>query len=170
MTPKSLLRSKASSSTIDELSNGQFQLVIDDPAEPDPENISRLVFCSGKIYYDLAEARDSGENTQVALVRVEQLYPFPADRVVEILGRYPAAKEVAWCQEEPQNQGAWYQIKHHIEACTGGNHDLYYTGRGGSASPAVGYYSVHIEQQKRLVAEALEPGKGQLTNKRNQQT
>jgi 2-oxoglutarate dehydrogenase E1 component len=171
MTPKSLLRSKSSTSLLERITDGQFQLVIDDPSysrltdgKKGPAirgKIRRVVLCAGKIFHDLAVARDSQEIDDVALVRIEQLYPFPKDRVVEILTRYPAATEIAWCQEEPKNQGAWYPSKHNIEACLGAEHKLFYTGRNASASPAVGYYSVHIEQQRRLVQTALTVGRGQ---------
>ncbi len=166
MTPKSLLRSKASTSNLSRLSAGGFQLVIDDPyfnpaQETERASVHRLVLCSGKVFYDLAEARDRSEKTEIALLRIEQLYPFPRDRVVEVLALYPNATELVWCQEEPRNQGAWYASKHKIEACKSEQHQLFYAGRRTSASPAVGYYSVHIEQQRRLVNDALSMGKGQ---------
>lgn len=159
MTPKSLLRLKESTSTLDDLANGRFQLVIDDPAQPDPEKVERLVLCSGKVYFDLARQAREDEVDNVALVRVEQLYPFPREEVQEMTRRYSHAKEVVWCQEEPMNQGAWFQIRHHLQACVGENQSLDYVGRRGSSSPAVGYYQVHQEQQKRVVSEALTPGK-----------
>ncbi len=159
MTPKSLLRHKASTSTLDDLENGSFQLVIDDPAQPDPDAVERVVFCSGKVYFDLASQRDEDSVGSVALVRVEQLYPFPREEVQAIIARYAKARDVAWCQEEPRNQGAWFQIRHHLQACVRAGQELGYVGRHGSASPAVGYYQVHLEQQKRLVSEALTPNK-----------
>ncbi|MGK7295703.1 MAG: 2-oxoglutarate dehydrogenase E1 component [Candidatus Wenzhouxiangella sp. M2_3B_020] len=157
LTPKSLLRHKASISSLDDLSSGGFQLVIDDPQQPEPEKVQRLVFCAGKVYFDLAKGRDDADADleEVALVRVEQLYPFPRDEVSAVIERYANADEVLWCQEEPMNQGAWFQIRHHLQACVGDKRSLDYVGRNASASPAVGYYQVHIEQQKRLVGEAL---------------
>ena len=159
MTPKSLLRHKASISSLDDLENGHFQLIIDDPARPDPKKVERVVLCSGKVYFDLADKLTEDGIDNVALVRVEQLYPFPREEVQGIIARYDRANEVAWCQEEPMNQGAWFQIRHHLQACIRDGQELGYVGRRGSASPAVGYYQVHIEQQKRLVGEALSPGK-----------
>jgi 2-oxoglutarate dehydrogenase E1 component len=160
MTPKSLLRHKASTSSLDDLENGQFQLVIDDPARPQADKVKRVVFCSGKVYFDLASQRDEDGIDDIALVRVEQLYPFPREELQDILAHYGNAKEVVWCQEEPLNQGAWFQIRHHIQACISNGQELFYAGRAGSASPAVGYYQVHLEQQKRLVSDALTLGKG----------
>ncbi|MGB0514262.1 MAG: 2-oxoglutarate dehydrogenase E1 component, partial [Wenzhouxiangellaceae bacterium] len=142
-------------SSLDDLANGGFQVVIDDPAGPDPERVKRLVFCAGKVYFDLAAQRDEHELDGVAIVRVEQLYPFPREELAAIIERYTAADEVIWCQEEPMNQGAWFQIRHHLQACVRDNQTLDYAGRRPSASPAVGYYQIHVEQQKRLVHQAL---------------
>jgi 2-oxoglutarate dehydrogenase E1 component len=157
MTPKSLLRHKQSVSSLEDLANGRFQLVIDDPARPDPEKVERVVFCAGKVYFDLAKARDDAEGKldHVALVRVEQLYPFPREELTAIIERYAQAGEVFWCQEEPMNQGAWFQIRHHLQACVRDDQSLDYAGRSTSASPAVGYYQIHVEQQEQLVRDAL---------------
>jgi 2-oxoglutarate dehydrogenase E1 component len=160
MTPKSLLRHKAATSSLEDLANGSFRLVIDDPAAPEPEKVKRLVFCSGKVYYDIAKDKQDREIDDVALVRVEQLYPFPREELQDIIARYDQAPEVVWCQEEPLNQGAWFQIRHHLQACIRDGQSLKYVGREGSASPAVGYYQVHIEQQKKLVSQALTHGEG----------
>jgi len=165
MTPKSLLRSKASASELALVEDGQFQLVIDDRFVADKEAVNRVVLCSGKVFYDLAEKRDADSIEDVALVRLEQLYPFPHDEIMDILGRYPNADEISWCQEEPQNQGAWYCIKHNIDACVGEGQTLFYAGRPPSASPAVGQYSVHIQQQQALVGLALNTGQGQEQEK-----
>jgi len=156
-TPKSLLRHRDSVSSLEDLANGGFQVVIDDPAGPEPDKVERVVFCAGKVYFDLAKARADGEQSfeNVAIVRVEQLYPFPREELTGIIERYASADEVIWCQEEPMNQGAWFQIRHHLQACIGDKQSLRYAGRPASASPAVGYYQVHIEQQKRLVEQAL---------------
>jgi len=160
MTPKSLLRHKASTSDLSELTDSSFQLVIDDPTKPAAKSIKRIVFCSGKVYFDLAAERDELEQKDVALVRVEQLYPFPREELQAIIKRYSNAKEVVWCQEEPMNQGAWFQIRHHIQACIKKDQQLLYVGRATSASPAVGYYQVHLQQQKQLVSDALTLGQG----------
>jgi len=157
MTPKSLLRHRDSVSSLEELAAGGFRLVIDDPRQPEPNDVRRVVFCAGKVYFDLAKARAEADSDieEIAIVRVEQLYPFPREELADILGRYKRAEEVVWCQEEPMNQGAWFQIRHHLQACINDEQSLDYAGRKPSASPAVGYYQVHIEQQKRLVAQAL---------------
>ncbi len=158
MTPKSLLRHKASTSTLDDLAKGEFQVVIDDPAEPNPDKVKRVVFCAGKVYFDIASQQQEQDVDNVAVVRVEQLYPFPREELQEIIALYDQADEVVWCQEEPLNQGAWFQIRHHLQACIRDDQKLMYVGREGSASPAVGYYQIHLEQQKRLVSQALTPG------------
>jgi 2-oxoglutarate dehydrogenase E1 component len=156
-TPKSLLRHRDSVSSLEDLAHGGFQLVIDDPAGPDAQKVKRLVFCAGKVYFDIAKARTEADASfdDVAVVRVEQLYPFPREELTDIVERYANAENVVWCQEEPMNQGAWFQIRHHLQACIGDRQALRYAGRKPSASPAVGYYQVHIEQQKRLVEQAL---------------
>ncbi|MDT8439160.1 MAG: 2-oxoglutarate dehydrogenase E1 component [Wenzhouxiangellaceae bacterium] len=155
MTPKSLLRHRDSVSSLEDLADGRFQLVIDDPAAPDPDQVERVVLCAGKVYFDLAKERAEREVTNVAIVRIEQLYPFPREEVADILQRYGKASSVIWCQEEPMNQGAWFQIRHHLQLRVGDGQTLDYAGRRPSASPAVGYYQVHNEQQQRLVREAL---------------
>lgn len=160
MTPKSLLRHKASTSSLEDLSAGEFQLVIDDPSKPKPKSVKRVVFCAGKVYFDLAAEQEEKGIDDVALVRVEQLYPFPREELQATLKRYSEAKEVVWCQEEPMNQGAWFQIRHHIQACIKKDQQLLYVGRETSASPAVGYYQIHLQQQKKLVSEALTQGQG----------
>ena len=157
MTPKSLLRHRESVSSLEDLSNGSFQLLIDDPKQPEAEKVKRVVFCAGKVYFDLSKARAEADSDihDIALVRIEQLYPFPRDEVAAIVKKYVNADEVVWCQEEPLNQGAWYQIRHHLQACIRSDQTLDYVGRSGSASPAVGYFQVHVEQQQRLVRQAL---------------
>ncbi len=161
MTPKSLLRNKASTSTLDELANGTFQVVIDDDLQTDKAAVKRIVLCSGKVYYDLIEAVATGERQDIAVIRVEQLYPFPRACLSTILENYPACSEIAWCQEEPQNQGAWYRSKHNLLANLRDGQTLYYTGRPSMASPATGYFLVHLEEQKTLVKEAISMGVGQ---------
>jgi 2-oxoglutarate dehydrogenase E1 component len=159
MTPKSLLRSKAATSVMKVLTEGGFQRVIGDRGPGNPEEIERVVFCSGKIYYDLAEKRDAENVSSVAVMRAEQLYPFPEEELRGFVNEFPNATEVVWCQEEPQNQGAWYQIRHHLQACISEQHELKYVGRPHSASPAVGSFVVHLEEQQKLVTEAILPSK-----------
>ena len=155
MTPKSLLRHKLAVSTLDELANGHFQLVIGEHRKLAAKKVKRVVLCSGKVYYDLLERAEKDGLDQVAIVRVEQLYPFPRPEVVAELAKYPAAKEVVWCQEEPMNQGAWFQIRHHLQACADGNHSLSYAGRARSPAPAAGHLNTHLAEQTALVEQAL---------------
>lgn len=161
MTPKSLLRNKASTSSLDELADGCFQLVIDDALVTDKKQVKRVVLCSGKVYYDLIETLAATTQQNIAVVRVEQLYPIPHEELSAVFNSYPADCEIAWCQEEPQNQGAWYQTIHNLLAHMREGQTLYYTGRPSSASPAVGYHSVHIDEQNTLVVEAITVGAGQ---------
>ncbi|MEN1957170.1 2-oxoglutarate dehydrogenase E1 component [Luteimonas changyuni] len=154
MSPKSLLRHKLAVSTLDELAKGEFQHLIGD-ASADPKKVERVVLCSGKVYYDLLEDREKRGQDNVALVRVEQLYPFPREALVAELGKYGKATSVVWCQEEPQNQGAWYQIRHHLQYCVPDALELHYAGRSRSPSPAVGHFADHVAEQQQLVADAL---------------
>ena len=156
MTPKSLLRHKMSVSPLADLSNGGFQLVIPEPEPLDAKKVGRVVFCSGKVYYDLLEARQLHGLDKVALVRIEQIYPFPIDQYAEVVAAYPAAKSIVWCQEEPQNQGAWYQIRHRLQEPLDEQQTLYYSGRPGAAAPASGIFKVHAQQQQALVEAALD--------------
>lgn len=156
MTPKSLLRNKLSTSSLEDLSDNYFRPVLDDRDGPTPDEINRIVFCSGKVFYDLLEARRKLEMTNVALVRLEQIYPFPQDDYQAVLDKYDGAKDVIWCQEEPENQGAWYQIRHRLEASLNDEHTLEYAGRPASASTAAGSMSMHVSQQKSLIAHALD--------------
>lgn len=158
MTPKSLLRHKQAISTLEELANGQFYNVLNDTDGIDKTKVTRLILCSGKVFYDLRDARRERGLDQVAIIRLEQLYPFPGRELLSILEQYPEADEAIWCQEEPMNQGAWYSSQHHIRRVIAShNPDIYlrYVGRDGSASPAAGYMALHIEQQRRFVNEAL---------------
>ncbi len=155
MTPKSLLRHRLSISSLEELCQGRFHLVIDEVDDIKPSAVRRIVLCSGKVYYDLLQARRDQDLNHVAIIRIEQLYPFPREALIEALGRYTHAKEVIWCQEEPKNQGAWYSSQHHFRACLRKSQDLRYAGRPRSAAPAVGHFNLHIEQQQALVEEAL---------------
>jgi 2-oxoglutarate dehydrogenase E1 component len=155
MTPKSLLRHKLAVSPLEDLSEGQFHNVIPEIDELNPAEVKRVVLCSGKVYYDLLAWRREQEINDVALVRVEQLYPFPKERLKEILGEYEQAKEVVWCQEEPKNQGAWYCSSHHMRASLNHWQELSYVGREFCAAPAVGSAKLHAKQQKALVEQAL---------------
>ncbi len=155
MTPKSLLRHKQAVSSLEELTSGQYRTIIDEIDEIDGKKVKRVVLCAGKVYYDLLEARRAQELDDVAIVRMEQLYPFPREALVELMKRYPNAKQVVWCQEEPRNQGAWYQQRHHYKICIGPKRKLYYAGRNASASPAAGSFAEHAAQQQALVEKAL---------------
>jgi 2-oxoglutarate dehydrogenase E1 component len=156
MTPKSLLRHKHSVSELRELTHGRFHQIIDDAIEGPAAAVRRAVFCSGRVYFDLLEQRDRRDLRDVAVVRIEQLYPFPTDEYAAIIGRYSAAREIVWCQEEPQNQGAWYQIRHRLQEPLSAKDVLLYAGRAPAAAPATGIYQMHEEQQKGLVRAALE--------------
>jgi 2-oxoglutarate dehydrogenase E1 component len=157
MTPKSLLRHKDAASSLDELANGQFQPIIGEIDKVDAKKVTRVVLCSGKVYYDLLAARREQKINNIAIVRVEQLYPFPKDHLEKELAKYPKATEVVWCQEEPRNQGAWYWIasRHHLDTQLGVKQKMLLVSRPASSSPAVGYLAKHNEQQKALVASAL---------------
>ncbi|HZH44558.1 MAG TPA: 2-oxoglutarate dehydrogenase E1 component [Lysobacter sp.] len=154
MTPKSLLRHKLAVSDLDELANGEFRTLIPD-ATANAKKVKRVVVCSGKVYYDLLEDLQKRDAHDVALLRVEQLYPFPRAELKAELERYSGVRDVVWCQEEPMNQGAWYQIRHHLTACLGPKQTLHYAGRARSPSPAVGHLSDHVAEQTKLVADAL---------------
>ncbi len=163
MTPKSLLRHPRAISSLNDLSKGGFQNVIPDTLIKNPR---KLIFCSGKVYYDLLEKREllaaeeQDKNTKklddVALIRLEQLYPFPAEEVKKILRDFSEVKEIVWCQEEPMNQGAWLYLQQMLPACLLAGQSLHYAGRPASASPAAGYASLHRAEQTALVAQALQ--------------
>ncbi len=154
MSPKSLLRHKLAVSSLDEMANGEFQHLIGD-ANADAKKVKRVVLCSGKVYYDLLEDQTKRGQDDVALVRVEQLYPFPRPALAAELKKYGKATDVVWCQEEPMNQGAWYQIRHHLQACVGAGQSLHYAGRPRSPSPAVGHMADHLRELQQLLADAL---------------
>jgi 2-oxoglutarate dehydrogenase E1 component len=151
MTPKGLLRMKQASSTLADLSVGAFQPVIDDP-EQAREDITRLVFCSGKVYYDIVGHEQRAQAGHVAVARLEQLYPFPVDAYRRVVESYPALREIVWAQEEPQNMGAWRTIRHRLEAP---GVPLRYVGRPWRASTAEGYPTAHLVEQDRIVRAAL---------------
>jgi 2-oxoglutarate dehydrogenase E1 component len=154
MTPKSMLRHKLSTSTLAELAGGEFHTLIGDSLCPEPAKARRVVVCGGKVYYDLLEAAQARGSSDVAIIRVEQLYPFPRAELAAQLKRYPA-REVVWCQEEPMNQGAWYQIQHHLQVCLAAGQTLSYAGRARSAAPACGHLSTHNVEQAKLIDDAL---------------
>jgi len=157
MSPKWILRHKLATSSLEDLANGQFLNVIQD-AEVEPSKARRLIICSGKVYYHLYEARQERGIDDIALVRVEQLYPFPDDDLYEVFKSYSSLKEVVWCQEEPINQGAWYSSQHHMHRVLNRYDDsleLHYVGREASAAPASGYMSAHLEEQEEFINQAL---------------
>jgi len=155
MTPKSLLRHKLASSSLSELTSGTFKNVIGEIEKIDPAKVTRVVLCSGKVYYDLLQRRRELNLNNVALIRVEQLYPFPLELTEKEIARFENATEFYWCQEEPKNQGAWFTSQHHMRTVIGKRGYLEYAGRPFSAAPAVGYMSLHKEQLENLLADAL---------------
>ncbi|MCF5142439.1 2-oxoglutarate dehydrogenase E1 component [Pseudomonas edaphica] len=158
LTPKSLLRHKLAISTLEDLADGSFQTVIPEIDTLDAAKVTRLVLCSGKVYYDLLEKRRAEGREDIAIVRIEQLYPFPEDDLMEAIAPYTNLTHAVWCQEEPMNQGAWYSSQHHLRRSIG-NHKtglgLEYAGRDASAAPACGYASMHAEQQEKLLQDAF---------------
>jgi 2-oxoglutarate dehydrogenase E1 component len=155
MMPKSLLRNDMSVSSLEDLTQGSFARVIDEVDDLAPQQVRRVVFCSGKVYFDLLKARRKDGLREVALVRVEQLYPFPSEEYESALNRYPNAREIVWCQEEPQNQGAWYQIRHRLQEVLGGRRQVLYAGRAPAAAPATGISKIHENEQAALIHAAL---------------
>ena len=155
LTPKSLLRKKEASSSIQDLAHGSFQTVIPDTTTVDEKGVKRVIACCGKVYYDLVSKRAELQKTDTAVIRVEQLYPFPHKQFEAEMKRYPAATEVVWCQEEPQNQGAWYQTAHYFRENMREDQKLHYAGRPPSAAPATGYLARHNERQRQLVEQAF---------------
>ncbi len=158
MTPKSLLRHPLSVSQLEDLTKGEFQHVIDEIDDLDPKKVKRVVVCSGKVFFDIYKAREEAGIDDVAIVRLEQLYPFPTEAYGAALKRYPNARDIVWCQEEPENQGAWYQIKHRLQIPLSKNHRMMYATRPGAASTATGYNKVHVIQQNILMQAALKEG------------
>jgi 2-oxoglutarate dehydrogenase E1 component len=156
MTPKSLLRHALSVSRLEELASGVFHNVIDDVDDIKPSAVTRIVLCTGKVYFDLLKSRRESKVESVAVVRLEQLYPFPSDEYEAVIRKYANAREVVWCQEEPQNQGSWYQIRHRLQLPLSAKHELLYAGRAGAAAPATGIAALHEQQQKNLVTAALQ--------------
>ncbi|WP_017758238.1 2-oxoglutarate dehydrogenase E1 component [Pseudacidovorax intermedius] len=165
MTPKSLLRNKDATSPVSEFIKGGFQTVIPDVKELKADKVKRVIACSGKVYYDLAKKREEKGADDVAIIRVEQLYPFPHKAFATEIKKYPNAVDIVWCQDEPQNQGAWFFVQHYIHENMLDGQKLGYSGRAASASPAVGYAHLHQEQQKALVDGAFGKLKGFVLTK-----
>ncbi|QOT74924.1 2-oxoglutarate dehydrogenase E1 component [Cupriavidus basilensis] len=165
MTPKSLLRNKDAVSPLSDLAKGHFETVIPDHEELNASKVKRVIMCSGKVYYDLVNTRKERGATDTAVIRMEQLYPFPHKAVAAELKKYPNANEIVWCQDEPQNQGAWFFVQHFIMENMAEGQKLGYAGRPASASPAVGYYAKHNEQQKALLDAAFSKLKGFVLTK-----
>ena len=165
MTPKSLLRNKDATSPLSEFTKGGFQTVIPESKELKADKVKRIVACSGKVYYDLVKKREEKGADDVAIVRVEQLYPFPHKAFANEIKKYPHAAEIVWTQDEPQNQGAWFFVQHYIYENMVEGQKLGYSGRAASASPAVGYSHLHQEQQKALVDGAFAKIKGVVLTK-----
>jgi 2-oxoglutarate dehydrogenase E1 component len=156
MTPKGMLRSPLAVSSFDDLANGSFQLVIDETdSDIKKEQVPTVILCSGKVYYNLVSKRREEKMTNTAIIRVEQLYPFPDQELIQILKQYKNATNIIWVQEEPKNQGSWYVLQDDLRGLLTSKQNLAYIGRPAMASPAVGYSSMHAVQQKELIAQAL---------------
>jgi 2-oxoglutarate dehydrogenase E1 component len=156
MSPKSFLRHPLAVSTLDELSEGEFKLMLPEVDDLDKNKVEKIILCFGKVYYALLEKRRENKQNDTAIIRVEQLYPFPREELLAVLDEYPNAKTVVWCQEEPMNQGAWYQISYHLRGCTvDRGRELDYVGRSAAAAPASGSAKRDKAEQKALVAAAL---------------
>ena len=168
MTPKSLLRAKDAASPLSEFTKGGFQTVIPENNEQvfkKADKVKRIIACSGKVYFDLVRKRQEKDVDDVVLLRVEQLYPFPHKAFATELKKYPNVVDIVWCQDEPQNQGAWFFVQHYIHENMLEGQKLGYSGRAASASPAVGYSHLHQEQQKALVDGAFGKLKGFILTK-----
>lgn len=155
MMPKSMLRNPLATSSLDEFAKGEFALVIPEVEEIDPKKVDRVILCTGKIYYELYEYRREKKLDNMIIMRIEQLYPFPDKFCQQVLKPYRHVKDIVWCQEEPQNQGAWPTLQAFLASVLEKGQSLSYVGRAASASPAVGYHSVHEEEQKEIIAQAL---------------
>lgn len=168
MSPKSLLRHKLSTSSLEDITSGRFQNVIDEIDDIDKSAVRRILVCSGKVYFDLLEARREHNIDTVAIIRLEQLYPFPREELVAMINAYPNAEELLWVQEEPRNQGAWSTLlsKRHLGGCFPDEKPMYCVARPYSASPAVGYISLHLEQQQQLVEKALGIGRAEQADQK----
>jgi 2-oxoglutarate dehydrogenase E1 component len=166
MTPKSLLRAKDATSPLSDFTKGEFKTVIGEQnAEIVADKVKRVIVCSGKVYYDLVKTRTEKKHNDVAIVRVEQLYPFPHKAFAAELKKYPNVTDIVWCQDEPQNQGAWFFVQHYVHENMVEGQKLGYAGRAASASPACGYSDLHVEQQKALLDQAFAKLKGFVLTK-----
>lgn len=155
LTPKSLLRHRLAVSTMDDLVQGAFQNIIPEVENLSPHQVEKVILCCGKVYYDLLQARLDKQIQNTAIVRIEQLYPFPEEELKHLLKTYSNAKEIVWCQEEPKNQGAWFTSQHHLLACLNENQTLSYIGREFAAAPAVGSPYLHAKQQLAFIDAAF---------------
>ena len=157
MTPKNILRDPIASSPLHEFTDGQFSNVLDETEDLNPASVKKIIFCAGKVYYELTKMRSEHRINNVVIVRIEQLYPFPQDEVKKIINKYAGVSELVWCQEEPRNQGAWFfiQSRRNMNACIREDQKLRYAGRPYSASPAAGSLHIHREQQQVLIEDAL---------------
>jgi 2-oxoglutarate dehydrogenase E1 component len=155
MTPKSLLRHKLCVSTLEDLIHGQYKWVMPELDEMDPETVKRVIICSGKIYYELLEARRVSRIHDIAILRIEQLYPFPGEQLDALLTLYTNTNKLVWCQEEPKNQGGWDFCKLRLPAFINPRWVLYYVGREPSSAPAVGSAKLHARQQQEIINKAL---------------
>jgi 2-oxoglutarate dehydrogenase E1 component len=155
MTPKSLLRLPAATSALEELTSGGFQPVIDDREVKARESVRRIILCSGKVFYDLNAGRKKSGDERVAILRLEQFYPFPEQRLREIFRAYPNATQLVWAQEEPKNMGGWTFVEPRLMNMLPGCERPFYVGRAASASPATGSYTIHELEQRRIVDQAL---------------
>ena len=156
LQPKSLLRLEHATSRLEEFTDGQMQLVIDDPASPDREKVKRVLFCTGKVFYTLAAARAKENLKDVAIVRVEQLYPFPRKEIQAVLTKYRNARDVSWVQDEPRNRGAWSFMEPRLLELLPDPATLHYVGRDEAASPATGSKKMNDREEAELVQQALE--------------
>ncbi len=167
MTPKSLLRHPLATSDLESLLEGGFMNVLDETDALDPDKVKRVILCTGKVYYDLLLARRAQNREDVAIIRIEQLYPFPKTDFVTVMQRYRKADSFIWCQEEPQNQGAWDQIKHRFHVLEDMARHIHYVGRPAAAAPATGFYQVHKTEQEQLVDDAIN---GRITPSMNRRS
>jgi len=160
MSPKSLLRHKDAVSSLEDLSEGRFNTVLDETDDLNCEKVKRIVLCAGKVFYDLRAARRERAIEDIAIIRLEQLYPFPSDDLNAALSRYPNIEDAVWCQEEPMNQGVWYASQHNMRREIQRHKvDVYlrYVGRDASASVSAGYTALHLKEQEKFINEALGP-------------
>jgi len=155
MSPKSMLRKKESFSSLEDLANGSFQELIPEVEQVHPRKIRRVALCSGKVYYEMIKRRKEAGVDHTAIIRIEQLFPFPVEALSQELAKYPKAEEICWTQEEPRNQGAWYQIQHHLRAACNDKLRITYAGRVPCSAPAGGSLSLHNRRERMLINDSL---------------